>query len=84
VWEFLLAPQEMGRPFFAPPGVPAQRVAALREAFAMTFKDPQFLADSAKLGIEVQHVGGEAIDKLLARIYASPPDLIARARAVAQ
>jgi tripartite-type tricarboxylate transporter receptor subunit TctC len=84
VFEFLFAPQEMGRPFFAPPGVPVERVRALREAFAQTLKDPQFLADADKMGVEVQHVGGEHIQKLVERIYASPPEVIARAKAVAE
>jgi tripartite-type tricarboxylate transporter receptor subunit TctC len=84
VFEFLFAPQEMGRPFFAPPGVPAERVAALRAAFARTLKDPQFLAEAEKMGVEVQHIGGEHIQALVERIYASPPDVIARARAVAE
>src|SRR6478735_295833 len=79
--EILLA---MGRPFFAPPGVPAERVRALREAFAQTLKDPQFLADAEKMGIEVQHVGGEQIQMLVERIYASPPEVITRARAAAE
>jgi hypothetical protein len=43
---------------------------------------PQFLADAAKLGVEVQHVGGAAIHALPARIYASPPELIEQARGV--
>ena len=84
VFEFLFAPQEMGRPFFAPPGVPTERVRALREAFAQTLKDPQFLADAEKMGVEVQHVGGEQIHMLVERIYASPPEVIARARALAE
>jgi tripartite-type tricarboxylate transporter receptor subunit TctC len=84
VFEFLFAPQEMGRPFFAPPDVPAARVAALREAFARTFTDPQFLADAEKMGIEVQFVGGAEIDKLLVKIYASPPEIVERAKSVAQ
>jgi len=84
VFEFLLATQEMGRPFFAPPGVPAERVKALRDAFALTLKDGQFLADADKMGIEVQHVGGEAIQALVARIYAAPPEVIARAKAAAE
>ena len=84
VFEFLFAPQEMGRPFFAPPGVPVERVRALREAFAQTLKDPQFLADADKMGVEVQHVGGEQIQQLVERIYASPPEVIARAKAVAE
>jgi hypothetical protein len=84
VFEFLFAPQEMGRPFFAPPGVLPERVSALRDAFAQTLKDPQFLADADKMGIEVQHVGGERIQRLVERIYASPPEVIARAKAVAE
>jgi len=84
VFEFLFAPQEMGRPFFTPPGVPADRLAALRRAFALTLKDPAFLADADKLGVEVQHVGGEAIDALLARVYASPKAVIDRAKSVAE
>jgi tripartite-type tricarboxylate transporter receptor subunit TctC len=84
VFEFLFAPQEMGRPFFAPPGVPAERVAALRSAFARTLKDPAFLADAEKMGVEVQHVGGDQIQKLVERTYASPPEVIARAKAVAE
>jgi tripartite-type tricarboxylate transporter receptor subunit TctC len=84
VFEFLFAPQEMGRPFFAPPGVPAERVRALRDAFARTLGDPQFLADADKMGVEVQHVGGEQLQKLVDRIYASPPDVIARAKTVAE
>jgi tripartite-type tricarboxylate transporter receptor subunit TctC len=84
VFEFLLAPQEMGRPFFAPPGVPADRVAALRAAFARTLHDPQFLAEADKMGLEVQHRGGEHVQQLVERIYASPPDVIARAKAAAE
>jgi tripartite-type tricarboxylate transporter receptor subunit TctC len=84
VFEFLFAPQEMGRPFFAPPDVPADRLAALRRAFELTLKDPQFLADAEKMGVEVQHVGGAAIQALLEKIYASPKEIIERAKAVAE
>ena len=84
VFEFLFAPQEMGRPFFAPPDVPADRLAALRRAFELTLKDPQFLADAEKMGVEVQHVGGAAIQALLEKIYASPREIIERAKAVAE
>jgi len=84
VFEFLFAPQEMGRPFFAPPDVPTDRLAALRRAFELTLKDPQFLADAEKMGVEVQHVGGAAIQTLLEKIYASPREIIDRAKAVAE
>ncbi len=84
VIEFLFAPQEMGRPFFAPPEVPADRVAALRTAFAQTLKDPKFLEEAEKQGVEVQLVAGEAIQKLIEKIYASPPQVIERAKAVVE
>ena len=84
VFEFLLAPQEMGRPFFAPPGVPAERVAALRAAFARTLQDPQFLAEAERMGLEVQLRDGEHVQRLVERIYASSPEVIARAKAAAE
>jgi tripartite-type tricarboxylate transporter receptor subunit TctC len=84
VLELLFAPQEMGRPFFAPPGIPAERVAALRTAFARTLKDAKFLEEAEKQGIEVQPVTGEEIQKLLERIYASPKAVVDRAKAVTE
>ena len=84
VIEFLFAPQEMGRPFFAPPDVPADRVAALRTAFAQTLKDPKFLEEAEKQGVEVQLVAGEAIQKLIDKIYAVPPHVIERAKAAVE
>ena len=82
VFEFLFAPQEMGWPYFAPPGVPAERVEALREAFEKSLKDPLYLADAERMGIEVQHLGGAHIDRLLERVYATPQDIIDRAKAL--
>jgi hypothetical protein len=84
VFEFLLAPQGMGRPFFAPPGVPAARIAALRDGFAATLQDPQFRAEAERLGIEIQLVRGEAVQALVERIYTFPPEVIARAKAAAE
>jgi tripartite-type tricarboxylate transporter receptor subunit TctC len=84
VIEFLFAPQEMGRPFFAPPGVPAERVAALRRAFSQTLNDPKFMEEAQKLGLEIQLIGGEAIQGLVDRIYATPPAVIERAKAAVE
>jgi tripartite-type tricarboxylate transporter receptor subunit TctC len=84
VFEVLFAPQEMGRPFFAPPDLPPERLAALRKAFKQTLRDPQFLAEADKLGLEVQYGSGEGIDRLLARVYATPKDVIERVKAVAE
>lgn len=80
VLEFLLMPQGMGRPFFAPPEVPRDRVVALRKAFADTLKDPDFLQEAAKTGLDIQLVSGEEVDRLLERAYATPPELVERAK----
>ena len=82
--EFLFAPQDMGRPFFAPPGVPEARVQVLREAFAKTLADAKFLEEADKQGIEVQLVRGEEIQKLLERIYGAPQRVIERAKAATE
>ncbi len=82
VLEFMLAPQDMGRPFFAPAGVPEDRVKALRDAFAATLKDPQFLKEAEKSGLEIQLVTGQDIHALLEKTYATAPNLIERAKAL--
>jgi tripartite-type tricarboxylate transporter receptor subunit TctC len=76
-----LAPLALGRPFVAPPGVPAERVAALRQAFAATIADPAFLAEGEKLGLEINAPrGGEQIRDVVERAYQSPPAVIDRLR----
>jgi tripartite-type tricarboxylate transporter receptor subunit TctC len=80
MFEIAFAEQVMGRPFVLPPGVPVDRVAALRAAFDATMKDPRFLDDAKLQKAEIDPVGGEAINALLDRVYAAPPDLVARIR----
>ena len=80
MFEIAFAEQVMGRPFVLPPGVPANRIAALRAAFDATMQDPQFLDDAKLQKAEIDPVGGEAINALLDRVYAAPPDLVARIR----
>jgi tripartite-type tricarboxylate transporter receptor subunit TctC len=77
-----LAGQAFGRPFAAPPGIPADRKAALRAAFDATMKDPEFVSEAKKAGLEVSPITGAEIDRLLAGIYALPPDLIEKAKQV--
>jgi tripartite-type tricarboxylate transporter receptor subunit TctC len=70
------APLGFGRPYAAPPGVPADRIAALRSAFAATFKDPQFLADCAKQGIDCDDSRtGAQMDADIRAAYAIPADI---------
>jgi tripartite-type tricarboxylate transporter receptor subunit TctC len=75
-----LARLEFGRPFFMPPNVPAERVAAVRRAFDATMKDKEFLAEADKLKIEVDPLGGEQVAALIAQLYRTPPEIVARVR----
>jgi tripartite-type tricarboxylate transporter receptor subunit TctC len=79
VLELILIRQEAGRPFAAPPGAPADRVAALRQAFQDTLADPAFLADAEKAQLEIEPMSGEAIAKLLAKAYGAPKTVVERA-----
>jgi len=78
--ELIYARQEFGRPFVAPPNVPADRVAALRAAFMATMKDPDFVADAKKQNLEIAPIGGERIGELIANIYNAPADVVQRAK----
>lgn len=78
--ELLVIPQEMGRPFAAPPGVPKARLAALRRAFAMTMKDPAFLKEAKRIRLSVEPIGHIEIERLVKQAYATPKEVIARAR----
>ncbi len=71
-----VAPQEMDRPILAPPGVPADRVAALRAAFHAAINDPGFLAEAKRQHLHVQETTGEAVAKIVARAFALPPDIV--------
>ncbi len=75
----ILVTQEMARPFTAPPGVPQDRVAALRAAFDATMKDPEFLADAQKLNLDINPMSGQAIHDLLVETYATPKAIVERA-----
>jgi tripartite-type tricarboxylate transporter receptor subunit TctC len=81
VLRLVFAGQVMGRPFLAPPGVPAERLAALRKAFTQTMKDSAFLAEAEKLKLEIRPVTGEAVQKLVADLYATPAEVVKKAAA---
>ena len=78
----IIARQEYGRPLLTPPGVPADRLAALRRAFDAAMQDPELRADAARQTLEINPVKGEELDALSARIMATPPDVAARLRKV--
>jgi tripartite-type tricarboxylate transporter receptor subunit TctC len=72
----------MGRPFLGPPGIPDDRLTALRKAFMDTMKDPEFLAEAEKGKLEITPVSGEDIQKLVTEVYATPKDVAAKVGAM--
>ena len=76
----LLATQEFGRPYIAPPGTPAETVKLLREAFTATMQDKDFLADAEKAQLAVNPLDGARVQEVVNRIYASPPAVVERAK----
>ncbi|MGD0027057.1 MAG: hypothetical protein ABSC37_20955 [Xanthobacteraceae bacterium] len=84
VMELVLIRQEAGRPFAAPPGTPADRVAALRQAFRETLDDSDFIAEAEKTQLEIDPLTGDEIEKLLAKAYAAPKPIVQRAAALVE
>ena len=77
--EFLLARQEFSKPYFAPPGTPADRLAILRQAFDETMKDPAFVAAAGKAQLGVDGpMGGEELAAMVQRVAATPESVIKR------
>lgn len=73
---FITAPQEMGRPFIAPPEVPEDRVEALRAAFMATMEDPEFLAAAAEAGLEITPSSGTELQGLVQSVYETDPAVV--------
>jgi tripartite-type tricarboxylate transporter receptor subunit TctC len=78
--DFLVTGSQVGRAFAAPPNVPADRLAALRQAFDRTMKDPAYLAATAKARLPVEPRPGADIQVLVDRAAGAPSDLVARSR----
>jgi tripartite-type tricarboxylate transporter receptor subunit TctC len=80
ILELVFSRQVTGRPFVAPPGIPADRKLALRAAFDRTMQDAAFRAETQNNGIEINPVSGAQIDALIAGLYQLSPGVIAKAR----
>ncbi len=78
------APLQTGRPYLLPPGVPAERVAAMRQALIDTFKDPDFVVEAEKRGLGVNSPrSGKELQDLLEQVYTkTPPHIVARLRKI--
>jgi tripartite-type tricarboxylate transporter receptor subunit TctC len=78
VMELFFTQKTIARPVIAPPGVPAERLDALRAAFAALAGDAPFLADAERSNLEVAPMAGEAVDKVVTLITATPADVADR------
>jgi len=82
VAELVVSQQVFQRSYIVPPGTPPEQVKILRTAFDATMKDQQFLADAIKMKISITPLSGQQVQDLVAKLYATPRDLVERARTV--
>ena len=81
-FEFLDATLALGRPVFAPPGIPKDREAALRAGLAAALKDPAFLAEALKQKLDISPASGEELAERVQRLYRTPIAVVERTQAV--
>ena len=82
ILRLVFARQAMGRPYMAPPDVPADRVKSLRNAFMATMKDKQFLAEANKAKLEIDPVSGEEVQEIVHEAYQTPKAVVKRTGAI--
>ena len=78
--QMFYAQNAFSRPFILPPGVPADRVEALRTIFLETIADPELQADAQKMNIEAVPTSGAELQQIIANMYATPPAIVARVK----
>ena len=78
ILELIASGEAIGRPLFTSPGVPAERVAALRAAFDATMQDPAFRADAAKQSLDVDPLDGARLQQVVERIVTTPAATVAK------
>ncbi len=81
-FEFLDATLSLGRPVFAPPGIPKDKEAILRSAFAAALKDPAFLAEAQKQKLDISPASGEELAERVERLYRTPASVVERTQSV--
>lgn len=84
ILELYFSHTQFGRPYVVASETPADRVAALRAAFEATMTDPEFVAEARKAGLDIDSVDGATVQKLIANIYAAPPQRIAAVKQALQ
>ncbi|HEX2228069.1 MAG TPA: hypothetical protein VHM64_13095, partial [Candidatus Binatia bacterium] len=74
----LLSSGDLGRPFMTSPGIPADRLKVLREAFTKAMSDPALLADAQKRKWDLDPLPGEQLEAISKEIMVQPPEVIER------
>jgi tripartite-type tricarboxylate transporter receptor subunit TctC len=74
----MVARLEYGRPFFFPPGVPTYLLTAMRKAFDETMNDPAFIAEAAKVNIDIDAISGQKVEEIITQVLKTPPDVVKR------
>jgi tripartite-type tricarboxylate transporter receptor subunit TctC len=82
IFRLMFARETLGYPFLAPPGVPPDRLAALRQAFRDTMEDPEFIAEATRSHLTVNPVTGEEIQDLVVDLYNTPDQVVERTREI--
>jgi tripartite-type tricarboxylate transporter receptor subunit TctC len=80
IMELIYSSETFGRPYMMAPGVPADRVAALRKAFMEALKDPEAVGEAQKIGLDLDPISGEELQALAEKVYATPAAVIERAK----
>jgi len=80
VMELIYSSETFGRPYMMSPGVPAERVVALRKAFMATMRDPELLAEAQKIGLVIDPISGEDLQALAEKIFATPATVVEQAK----
>ena len=83
IYDFLIAPERLGRLFVMSGKVPADRAAMLRAGFDAMVADPAFRTEAERIRLLVTPMSGDEVARRVGELYATPPDLVARAKTIA-
>lgn len=78
VLELMYSQEVFGRPYVVAPGVPPERLAALRRAFVATLRDPATIEDAGRMRLAIDPISGEEVQALIAKVFATPPHIVER------
>jgi tripartite-type tricarboxylate transporter receptor subunit TctC len=82
VMRILVTDTQLAWPLLAPPGLPADKIAALRSGLNAAMKDPELIRDAEKMQLDVEPVSGEAMQSSIAQLFGLSPAVVDRAKAI--